>query len=535
MGPGPALKTMALRRRSLLLGAGAAALTAGCADEAAGERWQAHWVGASHERGHRLRAADPLAWPAGPPRRADVLIVGGGVAGLAAARAFMRRGVDDLRLFELEDDAGGNSRAHTLGGHACPLGAHYLPLPGPQAREVGEWLFELGLLRHELGRTRADERHLVHAPQERLFIDGAWVEGLLPPAEPGSATLAQYRRFAGLVTEAQQSLGFALPSFRAPWSAGLAALDAITFAAWLDARSLDDPRLRWTLDYACLDDYGAAADTVSAWAGLHYFASRHGFHVPGDDGEDDGEGLLTWPEGNAWLTRRLAAPLGDRLLTGRVVLRLREQRHHVDLLAWNVAADRLETWQAETVVLAVPLMVAARLVEVPPAPLVAAAGRLRHAPWLVANVLLDAPPLARPGAPPAWDNVAYGQRALGYVDAGHQDLRVDRQPTLLTAYEAWPIDRRAALLALDAGAAARHVLAQLAVMHPELPHHATTLALMRHGHAMAVPEPGVRGAPALAALRGQHGRLRFAHADLAGYSVFEEAFTLGSRVADPPG
>ena len=52
--------------------------------------------------------------------------------------------------------------------------------------------------------------------------------------------------------------------------------------------------------------------------------------------------------------------------------------------------------------------------------------------------------------------------------------------------------------------------------------------LMRYGHAMAVPGPGVRSHPALRALReGVAGRLHAAHADLAGYSVFEEAFTLG--------
>jgi hypothetical protein len=66
---------------------------------------------------------------------------------------------------------------------------------------------------------------------------------------------------------------------------------------------------------------------------------------------------------------------------------------------------------------------------------------------------------------------------------------------------------------------------------------------MRYGHAMAVPAPGVRSHEALRALReaplsaalgtgalqGPAGteRLHFAHADLAGYSVFEEAFTLG--------
>ena len=38
---------------------------------------------------------------------------------------------------------------------------------------------------------------------------------------------------------------------------------------------------------------------------------------------------------------------------------------------------------------------------------------------------------------------------------------------------------------------------------------------------MSIPHPGLRGSPALAALRERaQGRLQFAHADLAGYSVF---------------
>jgi hypothetical protein len=215
-----------------------------------------------------------------------VLVVGAGIAGLAAARAFARAGVDDVQVLELEDQPGGNSRSHVLGGMACPLGAHYLPLPAPESHEVAEWLHESGLLRYELGRTVADERHLCHSPQERLFIEGAWAEGLLPPAEPGSATAAQYRRFAQAVAQAQR-LGaraarraFAQPAHRSAWTPELAALDGQTFSAWLAHQGLNDPHLRWYLDYCCRDDYGAGLETVSAWAGIHYFASRHGFQAP---------------------------------------------------------------------------------------------------------------------------------------------------------------------------------------------------------------------------------------------------------------
>ena len=76
----------------------------------------------------------------------------------------------------------------------------YLPVPGEHAHEVTQWL-RIGLRRVEAGPRGHDERHLCHSPQERLFIDGRWVDGLLPldgaaRRRARAPTLAQYRRFA---------------------------------------------------------------------------------------------------------------------------------------------------------------------------------------------------------------------------------------------------------------------------------------------------------------------------------------------------
>lgn len=517
---------MSLTRRHWLASLGLAA--AGCSSSAPAPA-AAAWVGASHLRGHRLHQTG--AWPTpAVQRRVNALVVGGGVAGLSAARGWLRQGVDDLAVLELEDQAGGNSRGMQLAGMACPLGAHYLPLPSAASHEVSEWLHEIGLLRQHLGRTVADERHLCHSPQERLFIDGAWAEGLLPPADPASDTAAQYRRFAQAVRAEQQAAPhrFALPAHRSRWDAGLARLDAQTFARWLAERGFSDERLRWYLDYCCRDDYGAGLDVVSAWAGIHYFASRHGFHAPGES-SGEREGVFTWPEGNAWLVNQLATPLGPRIHTGRTVLRVTEQRHGVEVLAWDEARQQAERWTAQTVVLATPLFVAARLLAEPPAALKQAAALLQHAPWLVANIHIDAPLLDRPGAPPSWDNVRYGSTALGYVDAMHQSLRPHPGPTVLTAYWALPVAERAALLAAPAEDWRDRVLADLAQVHPDIHRRARAVQLMRWGHAMAIPRPGLQRHAALAALRTARGRVRFAHADLAGCSVFEEAFAAGSE------
>jgi monoamine oxidase len=497
------------------------------------------WVGEAQALGHRLRdrleAADGGA-PAST-RTVTLAIVGAGVAGLAAARAARAAGIDDLLVLDLHGQPGGNSRGHRIGDGAatrpCPLGAHYLPVPGHGTRELFDWCHELGLLRHELGRSVADERHLCHTPQERLFFEGTWHEGLLPPAEPGSVTQQQYVRFARWVDESRRELGFGLPTRRGRWTAGHADLDRQTFADALAARGLQDPRLLGYLDYCCRDDYGAGPETVSAWAGLHYFASRHGLHVAGTESQDDDhDRVFTWPEGNAWLVQRLAAGLGDRLQLQRLVRRVQALRHGVWIEAWNAATERPERIVAQRAIVAVPLHVAARIVAPVLDVLHQAATAAPQAAWLVTNLTLERLPLARPGLPLAWDNVRFGSGMhLGYVYAGHQQLaQALAPPWVFTAYTAWPNGQRQALLAADRTSLLNMVLAELALLHPDLPRAVVQADLTRHGHAMSIPVPGVRSHAALRALAeatADTPRLHWAHSDLAGSSVFEEAFTAG--------
>ncbi len=509
---------VAFKRRDVLASAGALALVGcGVVPEIAGG-----FVGTHPERGHLLR--ESTAHAPDVSRRARVLIAGGGVAGLAAARALRLGGVDDFALLELEDQAGGNARAGLMGGQACPLGAHYLPVPGDDAHEVQHLLEELGLRQRVAGRWRYDERHLCHSPQERLFFQGHWQEGLLPTEGVPPDTLAQYRRFARLVREAMAQTRFAMPTLRAPITPLSQALAQQTFAQWLDLQGLNDPHLRWYLDYACRDDYGAGTAVVSAWAGLHYFASRHGFHAPGEgDGELDP--VLTWPEGNAWLTQRLATPCGERIHTGRTVLRIEAQKHGVAVDSLDHASGRVERWLADTCVVALPVFVAARVLQPLPDFARQAAQRLIHAPWLVANLQLRAPLRDRPGAPPSWDNVIYGSAGLGYVDASHQSLNPRRGATVLTWYLPLgdaPLAGRRALLERPWAQWRDQALAELSEPHPDLRDQLLRVDITRYGHAMACPTPGPQmGWPM------REGRLHFAHSDWSGYSVFEEAFTRG--------
>ena len=546
-------------QRRHFLGSAAAALLAGCQPPPPALEFA--FAGIDLERGHALRdllAQGPLPAPT-LVRRAQVIIAGGGVAGLAAARSLRLAGVHDFALLELEDTPGGNSRAGAVNGVACPLGAHYLPVPGDHAPEVQDLLEELGLRQRVAGRWQYDERHLCHSPQERLYFEREWQEGLLPVQGVGEATLEQYRRFSQAVAAASRAARFTMPQFAAlDAKTGLApahqALDAMTFEAWLQQQGLDDAHLRWYLDYCCRDDYGAGMARVSAWAGLHYFASRHGFHAPGEAVAEDREGVLTWPEGNGWLTQQLAAPLKaqGQLQTGTSVLRIAETRRGVEVDAFNHHSGNVERWQAPRCIVALPVFVAARVVQNPPAFLAQAAQRLQWAPWAVTNIHLNAPLADRPGAAPAWDNVIYGDSnpgGLGYVDASHQKLDPRPGPTVLTYYQALGdvAEARQQLATQGAEHWGRAALAALAGPHPDVLQRATRVQVTRYGHAMSIPVPGVQTFLSQIGLQAPPGkrklllngerqralptpataRLAFAHSDWSGYSVFEEAFTRG--------
>lgn len=503
------------------------------------------FVGASFERGHLLKAKSGNLPAPTHTFRCRVLIAGGGVAGLAAARALRLRGVDDLALLELEDAAGGNSRGGSVNGIACPLGAHYLPVPGDTMPELQAWLQSLGLMSHQHGRWRANEAHLCHAPQERLWFDGQWVEGLLPPAEPRSTRAQQYQRFADAVAIAARATRFVMPLPSGPWTAAHSALDAVTFSVWLTEQGCNDDALLGYLDYACRDDFGAGIHTVSAWAGLHYFASRHGFHGPdaslGHEEVADDAGVFTWPEGNGWLTQQLSARVGDRLKPQQLVTRVSPQRDGVTVDAMGLLGGEHHRWTAQRVVMATPLHVTRRLLPLTEGSAEAQAmQQVAHAPWLVANLQLNAALDDRQGAAPAWDNVLFQAAgtsdALGYVDASHQSLSPVRGATVLTAY--WALGRdgasqmqqqRRALLDEPWQRWSQRVVADLARAHPDLPQRVQRIDLMRYGHAMVIPRPATQALlrTVRSQLQGRLDRVHLAHSDWSGYSVFEEAFAMG--------
>lgn len=457
--------------------------------------------------GHRIR--DHLSSRAAAPRdvrRVPVVIVGGGVAGLSAAWELDRRGMHDFVVLELEHAAGGNARSGENEVSAYPWAAHYVPVPGPRATLVRELFEELGVLKDGVW----DERHLCFSPQERLFVDGEWHGGIEPVFALDARGREEFSRFAELVEEHRRGGEFTIPM-----ELGVrrdSVLDRTSFATWLDAQRLRAPALRWYLDYACRDDYGALARDTSAWAGIHYFASR----------EAEEKGPLTWPEGNGWIAKRLLAKLGSRVETGAPVYQIERSGTRWHVLTPSAA------WDADAVIFAAPTFLAPYVL-----PALADWHPARvYSPWLTANLTIERWPREKGGVEPAWDNVIYDSPALGYVVATHQSLRTHEERTVWTFYwsfaEMPPAAARRELLRHDWSYWRDRILADLARVHPDIARCVSRIDIMRLGHAMVRPVPGFLAG---AAPPRELPRLHFAHSDQSGLSLFEEAQYRGVTAA----
>jgi len=517
-----------LPRRGLLAGIGAALVCDALA--ARKEPLEGRIVGASHARGHWLRGGAPEL-RAGETRDVDVAIVGGGVAGLGAAWRLRAAGLS-CEVLELEPRLGGTSSYGDDGAVPYPWGAHYLAAPNPEARAPLRLLDEMGVLVgwDAAGRPRFDPKVLCHSPQERLFVregkSGSWFDGLSPVDVMTDEEEEELRRFHDLEDELTRKVGrdgrpaFTIPIHFSSRDPELLALDRISFAEHLDRLGFRTPFVRWYLRYATLDDFGAEPEHTSAWAGLHYFASRK-LKTP----ELAGSHFLVWPEGNGRLVRELADRSGAALRTEALCLGLRRERERTLVSFVTPPWEAAHVLRARGVVLAVPAFVARRL-----APDLAERFPVRpSSPWLVANLHGPLPP--EPNR--AWDSVLKDAEGLGYVDAGHQRTRPEAA-TVLTYYRAFGGDPASARADLeDAGwrTLARSVLADLAPAHPDLGLFVDRVDVMLWGHAMPRPVPGFLGD--FADPRPLVGEaLAWAHSDQTGVALFEEALTRGVAAAE---
>lgn len=493
-------------------------------------------VGGNSSLGHAMRDRQ-LPAPS-ESAHTKIVIIGGGIAGLAAARRLHRNGFADFLLLELESRPGGNAISGQNQVSAFPWGAHYVPLPGSDCIEVMQLFEELGVCtgRDPSGLPIYDEEYLCADPMERLFINGRWQEGFVPQLGITDADQQAIDSFFAEMHRLRDTRGsdcrraFSIPVDQSSRDEEFTRLDRLTMADYLRAKGwYESPALRWYVNYCCRDDYGAGIEKVSAWAGVHYFASRDARAANAPC-----YAVVTWPEGNGWFVHRMQAEFAANIRSSCAVWNVEPRGDRLAIDYYDVCTGKSKRLIAQGVIWAAPNFVARRVMsqlrEQPQTQ-----SQAVYSPWMVANLTLDAMPDGH-GMDLAWDNVLYNSNSLGYVVATHQNVHPVPRHTVLTYY--LPLDADEPSVARQKALSRRYqewcdlIIADLSQAHDDIVDHISHLDVWVWGHAMVRPVPGFIWGPTRPQMQKPVDNLVFAHTDLSGIAIFEEAYTHGIHAAD---
>lgn len=448
----------------------------------------AAFSGEEPEPAHRLLwdrdAVLAAAGPPGPPEHVPLVIIGGGVAGLATAWLLRQhRPV----VLERSRRFGGSSRGESWRGIEYAIGAAYFIRP-EEGTPIANFIHGLGLS----PRVKSEEDPVILAGKR---YDAFW-EGTSTAAEAAPIRrLAKH--FQSVLAEEEGHLFPDIPVTDPTRRSHVDALDRQSFLKYLQevAGGSLHPHAATVIEHYCWSSLGASMGEVSAAAGLNFYASEFGE-------------VCVLPGGNAAVAERLvdrlatALPQGH-LRSGCLALEVQAGDEEV-LIRYADHTGHLRTLAARVAVLACPKFVAGKIVRDLEPARQAAIARLRYRAYLVANVLLNRRVrhdfydlfLAGSGTAP-YPHVEAAAQRQGVTDVvlgTWARPRYDR--TVLTLYRPLPFDGgRAAVYDEDSYGTYRaqfaaQVEGEILPLVGARPADVVDLRVARWGHPLPVAEVG---------------------------------------------
>jgi hypothetical protein len=219
-----------------------------------------------------------------------------------------------------------------------------------------------------------------------------------------------------------------------------------------------------------------------------------------------------------------------QVLTGTMIAKIDRKNDHTEVICYNTASQETTLIRAKKLLLSTPQYVNKYLLPERKSSL----EKLQYAPWVVANITLSRIPQGK-GVSLCWDNVMYGRPSVGYVYANHQDVSSPSQGVIsyylpLTGNVK---QRRSEVYTASYEHWRDKIVNELSYAHENIEAYISHLDIWIWGHGMILPETGyIWNSQRREHMRPIDDKIFFAHSDLSGISIFEEAFYQGIRAAN---
>jgi monoamine oxidase len=399
---------------------------------------------------HQLRDGHQFERP-DATRKADIVIVGGGIAGLSAA--YFLRGKDWL-LLEKDPQFGGNALQEEFDGQIYGTGSAYA-YHGDEGDQLAS---EIGL-----------KMPLVNMPDptivNKTYVPDTWKTGLdqLPYPKEVRESFRKFRDDMLKVRVREK----------------MVELDAQPFSNFTSAYA---PEVQQWWDGFGPSNWGATTEESSAFVGLANVQDL----ISGGDAK---RAIL--PGGLGCITHKLVEVLQpkykERMLDNAAVVAAVQDKDAVRITYHH--EGKLTTVSAKAVLMCTPKHITSRVVMGLPSEQKTAMRQYRYAPYPVVNVIFDRPVYNR-----GYDNWCPGSAFTDFIVA---DWTIQKNPgykqkhNILSFYTPLRELQRSTLLdEADCKTLAARVLADFQKLRPEFNVDPVEVRIYRRGHPMYMAVPG---------------------------------------------